>query len=101
MNIPFLSNKIPGISIMHDDLERLLASEHIDVYWKNTDGAYLGVNDRFLHFSNIHSYDEVIGKTDAELIWRNQASMMMKNDQEVIHTNQNKILSSHLFYNFD
>jgi len=91
MNIQLLANKLPDISLMHDDLEGLLTSDYIDVYWKNTEGAYLGVSEQFLHFSNMHSYDEVIGKTDAELIWRNQASTMMKNDQEVIRTKQNRI----------
>ena len=68
-----------------------LEDANIDVYWKDTDGSYLGINDQFLHMIGVHSYDEVIGKSDSDLLWKEHSALLIKNDNEVMRTGQSKI----------
>jgi two-component system aerobic respiration control sensor histidine kinase ArcB len=54
------------------------------VYWKNTEGVYLGCNDAMLKMAGTN---EVIGKTDFDLPWKEQAPQIRKNDLDVIKRN--------------
>lgn len=73
-------------------LEQLLEHCSGNFYWKDKKGHYLGVNKKFLNTSNIDSENEVVGKTDQDLPWQKQSAILMKNDSEIIHTEQSKIL---------
>ncbi len=54
------------------------------VYWKDRDGRYLGCNDKQAESLNLQSPDEIIGKTDFDLSWKEKAHEIRKNDLEVI-----------------
>ena len=41
-----------------------------------------------LNYAGVYSYDEVIGKTDAELIWSKHAALLMKNNAQIVDTEQ-------------
>lgn len=66
-------------------LNTIIDSVPIAIYWKNTDGVYLGCNIAMVKKSNFTSKEDVIGKTDEEL-W--PESSFRKNDQEVILSNK-------------
>ena len=85
------THHLPDNTLIHPDIESYLDSDCIDVYWKDTAGHYLGVNEQFLRYVGVHSYDEVIGKTDADLIWAKHAPLVMKNDAQIVLTEQPKI----------
>ena len=54
------------------------------VYWKDKKGVYLGCNKGFLEIAGLNSVDQVIGKTDFDLCWAEQAEILRKNDKEVM-----------------
>jgi two-component system, OmpR family, aerobic respiration control sensor histidine kinase ArcB len=62
------------------------------VYWKDKEGIYLGCNKIFLDMTGLSSIDEVIGKKDTDLCWKEQASILRAHDLEVIKTRKEKTL---------
>ncbi len=73
-------------------LESLIQSIPGVIYWKDTEGNYLGCNAYFLELAQLSSKDEVIGKTDFDLIWKDQAITYRKHDRHVISTGESQVL---------
>jgi len=61
------------------------------IFWKDRDSLYLGCNTLFANDAEVKSQDELIGKNDFELIWKNQASKYIEDDKEVINSKKEKI----------
>jgi two-component system, cell cycle sensor histidine kinase and response regulator CckA len=57
------------------------------VFWKDTDGVYLGGNTRSAHDVGVNSPDELIGKTDLDFVFsREEAEFYRRCDREVMTT---------------
>ena len=56
------------------------------VYWKDKKGAYLGCNNYVCRMAGLNHPNQLIGKTDNQLIWKNIAKNLKKNDFLVIKT---------------
>lgn len=54
------------------------------VYWKNKAGVILGDNKLHANILGFSSTKEVIGKTDYDLSWKDQAERLRQNDLEVM-----------------
>jgi len=54
------------------------------VYWKDINGVYLGCNRNMINMVGLSSADEIIGKTDYEMPWKEVASQLIENDKIVI-----------------
>jgi len=54
------------------------------VFWKDRESRFLGCNQRFLVDAGLSSVDEVIGKTDFEMPWKEQAERYQEDDRAVI-----------------
>lgn len=54
------------------------------VFWKDRESRFLGVNRRFLTDAGLTSIDEVIGKTDFDMPWKDQAAAYRADDRAVI-----------------
>ena len=54
------------------------------VYWKDIDGFYLGCNQAMLKMVGASHFEEIIGKKDSDLPWKESAASLEKNDKEVI-----------------
>ncbi|MEN9449685.1 MAG: hypothetical protein RJA83_299 [Pseudomonadota bacterium] len=67
-----------------DYFDYLLTLTPSSVYWKDLNGVYLGCNLSMLDMVGLSSIQEVIGKTDYDLPWKESAGILQKNDQEVI-----------------
>ena len=72
-------------SFQHENflLKSIIASIPGSIYWKDTNGTYLGCNDFMIKVAGFLSKTDIIGKTDQEL-WPNQARTFTKTDQEVM-----------------
>lgn len=64
-------------------LKSIIGSIPGSIYWKDTNGTYLGCNDFMVKVAGFSSKNDIIGKTDQEL-WPNQARIFNKTDQEVM-----------------
>jgi two-component system aerobic respiration control sensor histidine kinase ArcB len=65
-------------------LKQIIADLPGCVYWKDKNSIYLGCNSYFLDMVGLKSLDNVIGKTDYDLTWIEQAESYRKHDQEVM-----------------
>lgn len=61
------------------------------VFWKDRDSRYLGANARFAQDAGLAGADEIIGKQDAELTWREQAELYRADDRWVMEFNNTKL----------
>jgi PAS domain S-box-containing protein len=69
------------------------------VFWKDLDSVYLGCNENFALVSGVGSPDDIIGKTDFDLAWREvEIKLFRALDKEVIESNlpQMNIISPQL-----
>lgn len=62
------------------------------VFWKDTTGKYLGCNTQFARDAGFASPNEVLGKDDFAMGWRDQAEMYRADDRAVIESGQPKML---------
>ena len=62
------------------------------VFWKDRDSVYLGCNENFALVSGVDTPDNIVGKTDFDLAWREvEAELFRALDQEVIKTDRPQI----------
>lgn len=52
----------------------------VRIFWKDKDGAYLGVNKLFLKDAKLNSVDEIIGKTDYAMPWGGTEAQLYRDD---------------------
>jgi PAS domain S-box-containing protein len=61
------------------------------VFWKDLDLKFLGCNMPFARDAGMKNPDELIGKDDFQMGWKDQAEMYRKDDMEVIQSGVPKI----------
>lgn len=71
-------------------LELILNTIPQRVFWKDASLRYLGCNQPFADDAGAGSTNEISGKTDYDLIWKNKAVDYNQDDLEVMRTNQSK-----------
>lgn len=67
-------------------LENIISNLPGYVYWKDRYGVMLGCNDRFAINAGYKKASDVIGKTDKQCSWSDQAAIIRKNDLEVMNS---------------
>lgn len=77
-------------SLLLNHLEPLFELASVNVYSKDIKGCFMSSNQTMLEVNNIPSEQDILGATDYDLAWKNQAPALIKNDQEVIQTNKAK-----------
>jgi two-component system aerobic respiration control sensor histidine kinase ArcB len=65
-------------------LEAIIESIAGNHWWKDINGRYKGCNDAVAKLLGLNSAADIIGKTDYELPWAEQADELVKNDQDVM-----------------
>ncbi|MBS1130431.1 MAG: hypothetical protein H6R16_1433 [Proteobacteria bacterium] len=65
-------------------LQSVIEHTPLRVFWKDKDCRYLGCNSLFALDAGLTSPDELIGKSDFELSWREQAELYRADDQAVM-----------------
>jgi DNA-binding CsgD family transcriptional regulator len=64
-------------------LENVLGKVSVSLYCKDKKGVYLDTNDDQSEAVGL-SYNEIVGNTDFDFIWHEQAPIYSQNDQEVM-----------------
>lgn len=49
--------------------EAMLHLPEMNVYWKDVKGRFMEANDAFMHYFNLSSLDDILGKSEEELGW--------------------------------
>jgi two-component system sensor histidine kinase/response regulator len=76
----------------HRFLEGLLYSIPTRVFWKDLSLKYLGCNVLFAQDAGLDKPEDIIGKDDHQLAWRNQADSYRQDDLKVIQSGVPKLL---------
>ncbi len=72
-------------------LELVLNTIPVRIFWKDLDSRYLGCNAAFAHDAGLTSVRDVIGRTDEEMAWREQAELYRADDVLVMRTGMPKL----------
>jgi diguanylate cyclase (GGDEF)-like protein/PAS domain S-box-containing protein len=62
------------------------------IFWKDKNLVYLGCNAPFAHDAGFSDPEEVVGKDDYEMGWRDQAESYRSHDRQVIESGCSKLL---------
>ena len=66
------------------NIYKILDLLNISIYWKDLEGRYLGCNKYMLDMDGVSSRKEIIGKTDYDLLTKEDADRVTKVDKFVI-----------------
>ncbi|WP_455367085.1 PhnD/SsuA/transferrin family substrate-binding protein [Kaarinaea lacus] len=72
-------------------LQLVLDTIPVRVFWKDENSVYLGCNKLFAHDAGLKSPDELIGKTDYDMGWKEQAELYRSDDQKVMQLGKPKL----------
>lgn len=72
-------------------LSDVLNTIPVHVFWKDKDGVFLGCNQLIARDAGLNSPEEVVGHTDYEMPWAEQADMYRKDDLQVIESGREKV----------
>ncbi len=72
-------------------LQLVLDSIPVRVFWKDLNSVYLGCNKRFAEDAGLESPEQIIGKSDFELSWSQQAELYRADDREVMQSGLSKL----------
>ncbi|MGA7876670.1 MAG: PAS domain S-box protein, partial [Desulfoferrobacter sp.] len=72
-------------------LQSVLDTIPVRVFWKNLDSKYLGCNRVLALDAGLHSPDEILGKTDFDMVWAEQAELFRADDRSVMGTGKPKL----------
>jgi PAS domain S-box-containing protein len=66
-------------------LEEVISHIPIYVFWKDREARYLNCNQRFASVAGVGNRENIVGKTDYELLWRREdAELIRRNDFSVM-----------------
>ena len=72
-------------------LQMVLDTIPVRVFWKNRESVYLGCNKLFAEDSGLQEPEKLIGKTDFDMGWKDQAELYRADDQGVMQTGTRKL----------
>lgn len=82
----FSSNELPETLEVREYLENIISLMPGHVYWKDLNGVFQGCNDLQAKSAKLSSRKEIIGKTDYDMPWKEQADILRVYDLEVMST---------------
>lgn len=75
----------------HRFMQALLNNIPDGVFWKDRESKYLGANALFMKIANCASEEELLGKSDFDFPWIEQAERLRQDDREVMESNSSKL----------
>jgi len=72
-------------------LQNIVEGVPMRVFWKNRDSRYLGCNTLFAKDAGFTHPEELIGKTDFEMGWKEQAGLYRSDDLRVMESGMPKL----------
>ncbi len=79
------------LKIREQFLQTILDTVPLSVFWKDLNSVYVGCNQRFLKDAGLASVDDLVGKTDYDMPWRQtEADDYRADDRHVMEINTAK-----------
>lgn len=74
-----------------DMFELVINSVPSFIFWKDINLNYLGCNKAFSDYAGLKEPDEIVGKSDHDMVWGTEAEKFRVDDMAVIDSNQAKL----------
>lgn len=74
-----------------DLLASVIQHAPIRVFWKDRESRYIGCNSQFAHDAGLSEPGELVGKTDCDMNWREQAETYRADDRIVMESGISKL----------
>ncbi len=71
-----------------ETLRTVLDAIPVKVHWKDRDSVYVGCNRRLAEDAGLDSPEQIAGKTDFDLPWKEHADLFRERDRKVIESGQ-------------
>jgi|GEM_PF-2553091 len=68
----------------HNLLKNVVENAPVRIFWKDTELRYLGCNTAFAHDAGMSYPENVVGKDDSHMAWREQAELYRADDKRVM-----------------
>lgn len=81
-----------ALEASHRLMKEIIDALPVRVFWKDRSLAYLGCNAVFARDAGLADPRDIIGKTDLEMVWRDQAARYREDDRQVIESGRPKLL---------
>ncbi|MHA7841595.1 MAG: PAS domain-containing protein [Gammaproteobacteria bacterium] len=83
-----IASKLNAINTCQENslLQDIIAHIPHYIFWKDTEGTFLGCNQQFAKSAGFFSAQCIVGKTDKDMPWKEQAKKYQEDDKEVIST---------------
>lgn len=72
-------------------LELIFATQSQRFFWKDRESRFLGCSRNVLEDAGLETLDEIIGKTDYDMVWAENAEAFCKDDAEVMNQGISRI----------
>jgi two-component system cell cycle sensor histidine kinase/response regulator CckA len=70
-------------------IEHIIENVPHSIFWKDRDFVYLGCNKDFARQAGVDKPENIVGKTDYDLVWKKQeADLFRKTDKEVMESGE-------------
>ena len=69
-----------------DFLRAVIDTIPIPTFWKDLNSCYQGCNQVFLEYEGFNSRDDIVGKYDEDLPWKNYARQYRESDRQILET---------------
>lgn len=76
------------LRIQKDLLAHVLANIPAFVFWKDRNCRFLGCNENFARSAGVGRPENIVGKTDHDLIWRNDAEVYQQDDRRIMDSGE-------------
>lgn len=87
----FLQRWLSHLINTNNLLSKIIEIAPVRIFWKNRNLEYLGCNTAFAKDAGKNSPEDIIGKNDYQLSWREQAELYRTDDRFVIETEESKL----------
>ena len=74
-----------------DFYENMIALMPGHIYWLDKNGVYLGCNDQQAKNAKLDSREKIVGKTNQDMIWKDQAKQLDAQNENVMRTGKIQI----------
>jgi len=72
-------------------LQTIINTVPMRIFWKDTESRFLGCNPAFTRDAGMSEPDDLLGKTDYQMMWKDQAELYRADDLQVMTSGQAKL----------
>ena len=77
-------------------LKTIIDIAPVQIFWKDSNSRYMGGNTAFAKDAKLNSSEDLIGKFDTDLLWKDSAEKFQQEDREIIESGIAKLNYEHM-----